>query len=304
MNKNDWFIDRITPDMVQEYRIEKVLYTGKSQYQDVAFMEIAGLGRCLILDGKIQSSELDEFIYHESLVHPAMLTHPDPKTVLVAGGGEGATIREVLVHSSVDRVVMIDLDGKVVDLCRRYLTSYHQGSFDDSRLELLHDDAWKYIEQTSEKFDVIVLDLPEPIEAGPAYMLSTVEFYEMVKSRLTEGGTVSLQSGASAWGNHLCFTAIINTLKQVFPVVRPYDAFIPSYGGNWGFAFASCDVEPVAALDVDNRIAARITKPLRSYDSIAHQRLFALPKHLRKAIAAAATIITVDKPYLIYTPED
>ncbi|MFA5054792.1 MAG: polyamine aminopropyltransferase [Dehalococcoidia bacterium] len=303
MNKNQWFSDQITPGMIQQYRIEKVLYTGKSKYQAVQFVEMSGLGRCLILDGKIQSSELDEFIYHESLVHVSMLANANPKKVLIAGGGEGATTREVLAHPSVKKVVMVDLDGEVVDMCRKLLPSYHQGSFDDKRLELIHDDAWKYIEHTKEKFDVIVLDLPEPIDAGPAYKLSTIEFYEMVKSRLAKGGTVSLQSGASAWGNHLLFTAMINTLKQVFPIVRPYDAFIPSYGGTWGFAFASVDVKPVAASKIDGLIKARINKPPRSFDAISYRRLFALPKHLRKAIADEKTVITVDRPYLIYTPE-
>ena len=303
MNKNQWFSDQITPGMIQQYRIDKVLYSGKSKYQAVQFVEMSGLGRCLILDGKIQSSELDEFIYHESLVHVPMLANANPKKVLIAGGGEGATTREVLVHKSVKKVVMVDLDGEVVKMCRKLLPSYHQGSFDDKRLELIHDDAWKYIERMKEKFDVIVLDLPEPIDAGPAYKLSTVEFYEMVKSRLNKGGTVSLQSGASAWGNHLCFTAMINTLKQVFPIVRPYDAFIPSYGGTWGFAFASVDVKPVAASRVDALIKARISKPLRSFDAVSYRRLFALPKHMRKAIADEKTVITVDNPYLIYTPE-
>ena len=139
--------------------------------------------------------------------------------------------------------------------------------------------------------------------AGPAYKLSTVEFYELVKRRLAKDGTISLQAGASAWGNHLCFTAMINTLKQVFPIVRPYDAFIPSYGGTWGFAFASCDAKPVAASKVDGLIKTRIKRPLRSYDGISHRRLFALPKHMRKAIADEKTVITVAKPFLIYKPE-
>ena len=304
MNKNQWFSDQITPGMIQQYRIEKVLYTGKTQYQAVQFVEMAGLGRCLILDGKIQSSELDEFIYHEALVHVSMLANANPKKVLIAGGGEGATTREVLAHPSVKKVVMVDLDGEVVSMCRKLLPSYHQGSFDDKRLELIHDDAWKYIEHTKEKFDVIVLDLPEPIDAGPAYKLSTVEFYKMVKSRLAKGGTVSLQSGASAWGNHLCFIAMIITLKQVFPIVRPYDAFIPSYGGTWGFAFASIDVKPVAASKVDGLIKTRINRPLRSLDGVSYRRLFALPKHMRKAIADEKTVITVARPFLIYKPEE
>ncbi|MBA7468960.1 Polyamine aminopropyltransferase [subsurface metagenome] len=286
MKENEWFHDYVTPDMVQSYSIKEVTYSGRTQFQSVEIIESGGLGRCLILDGKIQSSEWDEFIYHEALVHPPMIAHPRPERVFIAGGGEGATLREVLAHSSVKRVVMVDIDEEVIDICRRLLPSWHQGSFEDSRLELRFVDARKYLEEcvdVGEKFDVVILDLPEPIEEGPAYLLHTKEFYQLVRETLAPDGIISLQAGSSSWGNHRCFTAVINTLKAAFPLVFPYDTFIPSYGGTWGFALASPKLSPPTAAEVERRIASRMTGGLRFYDGIAHQGLFSLPKNLREA---------------------
>ena len=302
--KDEWLHDHINPGLTQLHRIKKVIYSGKSQYQSVQFIDSESWGRCLILDGKIQSSELDEGIYHETLVHPPMIAHSNPERVLIAGGGEGATLREVLAYKSVKRAVMVDLDREVVDLCRKYLPSFHQGSFDDSRVELIFDDARKYLEKCDEQFDVIVLDLPEPIEGGPAYLLSTREFYQSVRGKLAPNGVVSLQAGASTWGNHRCFTAIVNTLKSVFPKVYPYEASIPSYCGMWGFAVATDKVRLPAPVEVDRRISSRVDKPLRYYDGLTHQGLFCLSRHLRQAIAEEKTVITVDKPFYIYSPED
>ena len=305
MKENEWFQDYVTPNMVQSYSIKEVIYSGRTQFQSVEIIESGGLGRCLILDGKIQSSEWDEFIYHEALVHPPMIAHPRPERVFIAGGGEGATLREVLTHSSVKGVVMVDIDEEVIDICRRLLPTWHRGSFEDSRLELRFVDARKYLEEcvdVGEKFDVVILDLPEPIEGGPAYLLHTTEFYQVVQEVLAPDGILSLQAGASSWGNHRCFTAIINTLKAVFPLVFPYDTFIPSYGGTWGFALASPKLSPPTAAEVEMRIVSRIAGGLRFYDGITHQGLFSLPKNLREAIAEEQGVITVDKPFFIYQP--
>ena len=305
MKENEWFHDYVTPDLVQSFRIREEIYSGKTQFQSVEVIESGGLGRCLILDGKIQSSEWDEFIYHEALVHPPMIAHPNPEKVFIAGGGEGATLREVLAHSSVKRVVMVDIDEEVIDISRRFLPSWHQGSFEDSRLELRFVDAIKYLEECvdkSENFDVVILDLPEPIDEGPAYLLHTKEFYQTVRETLAPDGIISLQAGASLWGNHQCFTAIINTLKAVFPLVFPYDAFIPSYGGTWGFALASPKLTPPNPAEVDRKISSRISRSLRFYDGITHQGLFSLPKHLRQAIEEETTVITTEQPFFIYQP--
>lgn len=302
MKENEWFHDYVTPDMVQSYSIKEVIYSGRTQFQSIEIIASGSFGRCLILDGKIQSSEWDEFIYHEALVHPPMIAHPHPERVFIAGGGEGATLREVLAHSSVKGAVMVDIDKEVIDICRRFLPSLHQGSFEDSRLELRFIDAKGYLEGCREKFDVIILDLPEPIAEGPAYLLHTREFYQVVREKLAPDGILSLQAGSSSWGNHQCFTAIINTLKAVFSLVFPYEAHIPSYGGMWGFALASQKLSPLLPAEVDSKISSRITKGLRFYDGLVHQGLFSLPKYLREAIAEEKRVITEQEPLFIYQP--
>jgi len=303
MKDNRWFHDHITPDMVQLHSIKEIVYSGRTQFQSIEVIDTGSFGRCLVLDGKIQSSELDEFIYHESLVHPSMIAHPNPQRVFIAGGGEGATLREVLAHSSVKRVVMVDIDKEVIDICRRFLPSFHRGSFEDSRLELRFADAKRYLEECDQKFDVIILDLPEPLEAGPAYLLYTKEFYQLVGQRLATDGIISLQAAASSWGNYECFTVIINTLKSVFSLVFPYEAHIPSYGGMWGFALACQNLGVHLSLEeIDRRISSRTKKGLRFYDGLAHQALFSLPRHLRQAIDEEKRVITEQEPLFIYSP--
>jgi len=290
--------------MVQLHSINEIIYSGKTGFQSIEIIELGSFGKCLVLDGKIQSSEADEFVYHEALVQPAMFTHPNPEKVFIAGGGEGATLREVLAHQSVQRVVMVDIDGEVIDICRRFLPSLHQGSFEDSRLELHFADAKEQLKRSQENFDVIILDLPEPIEEGPAFQLHTKEFYEFLRGKLTSQGVLGLQAGCSIWGNHLLFTAIINTLKSVFPSVFPYQTHVPSYGGMWGFALASQKPNPLSLppTEIDRMIPSRMKASPRFYDGIAHHGMFLLPKQLRQAIDEEKRIITEDEPLCIYEP--
>jgi len=304
MKGNKWFYDYVNPDMVQLHSIAETIYSGKTEFQSIEIIELGSFGKCLILDGKVQSSEADEFIYHEALVHPAMFTHPNPEKVFIAGGGEGATLREVLAHQSVKRVVMVDIDSEVIDICRRLLPSLHQGSFEDSRLELHYADAKEHLKQSQENFDVIILDLPESLEEGPAFHLHTKEFYELLQERLTSQGILCLQAGCSVWGNHLLFTAISHTLKAVFPSGFPYETHVPSYGGMWGFAIASQKLNPLhlPPVEIDRMISSRMKRSLRFYDGVTHHGMFLLPKHLRQAIDGEKRIITEKEPLFIYEP--
>ena len=264
-------------------------------------IETCAFGKCLILDGKIQSCESDEFIYHEALVQPVMILHPNPRTVFIAGGGEGATLREVLSHKTVQKVVMVDIDREVIELCKKYLPAHHQGSFDDPRVELLHMDAKQYIEETGEKFDVVIIDLPEPIENGPCYLLYTQNFYEMLKSKMADDATFALQSGATLLGITQVYLAVNNTLSTAFPVSIPYEASVPSFGGPWGFTLNSMIHHPheLSAEEVDRRIAERVTKELKYYDGHTHQGLFYIPKYLRDMLNEETTIITEENPVFI-----
>jgi spermidine synthase len=301
-DKHRWFSDYISPDLTMLHSIKERIYSGRTKFQSVDIIGTGSFDICLILDGKIQSSEADEFIYHEALVHPAMLTHPHPESVFIAGGGEGATLREVLAHKTVKKAVMVDIDEEVVSLCRRFLPSWHQNAFDDPRAELHFVDARKYLEESSDKFDVIIIDLVDPLEQGPARLLYTQEFYQIVKQKLGPTGIMSVQAEPSEWRNLDNFTAIANTLRNVFPIARPYQVHIPSFLGLWGFVSASQSLDPseLTPEEIDARISTRISKGLKSYDGLTHQAMFTIPKHIRQQLAASKRIITDKQPISAY----
>jgi spermidine synthase len=293
-DKHRWFSDYISPELTVLHSIKEKIYSGRSKFQSIDIVNTGSFGVCLILDGKIQSSESDEFIYHEALVHPAMLTHPQPESVFIAGGGEGATLREVLAHKTVKRAVMVDIDEEVVNLCRRLLPAWHQDAFDDPRAEFHFVDARKYLEGSGDKFDVIIIDLVDPLEQGPARLLYTQEFYQIVKQKLETDGIMSVQAEPAEWRNLDNFTAIASTLRNVFTIARPYQVHVPSFLGLWGFVAASQSLDPseLTPQEIDARISTRILKNLKSYDGLTHQAMFTVPKHIRKQLAASKRIIT------------
>ena len=294
-----WHFEVVDLDLTMLYRIKDIIYTGKTAYQNVDILQSEPFGRCLVLDGKTQSTEFDEHIYHESLVHPALLTHPEPRSVFIGGGGEGTTLREVLVHRSVERVTMIDVDKEVVDLCRRFLPQHHQGAFEDPRVELLHQDARGYLAHSDDRFDVMILDLVDPMEGGPSYLLYTREFYQLAAARLNPGGILVTQAGPTGLLNYTeCFTAIARTLSDLFPVCWPYTAYVPSFITPWGFVMALSD--PQASLpqaDAFDQVAQqRMTRELRYLDGITCQGMFYLPRYLREGIQSETRTVTDSSP--------
>ena len=300
--EGSWHYELITPDLYQAERIDHVFFSGRTPYQEVVVQDGAAFGRSLVLDGKTQSTEVDEFVYHEGLVHPAMISHPAPTSVFVAGGGEGATIREVLKHDAVESVVMVDIDSKVVDLCREYLPNHHRGSFDDPRVRLINADALAYLESTSERFDIVIIDVPDPLEAGPAYLLFTQEFYSLVRDRLRPGGVMVSQSGPTGPSFYeQCFSAVANTVASVFAVITLSETFVPSFGSTWGFVIGSLGEDPgdLSPEDVDARIAARITGQLRYFDGTTLRGMVSVPKYLRESVASESRIITRDTPLFV-----
>ena len=297
-----WHYEHITPDLLQGERVERVVHSSRTPYQSVVIQDTACFGRSLVLDDKTQSTEVDEFVYHESLVQPCMIAHPGPRRVFIAGGGEGATAREALRHRTVERVVMADIDEQVVDLCRLHLGAFHQGSFDDPRLELHHRDAMAVLDESQGGFDVAVIDVPDPLEGGPAYLLFTAEFYALARTRLAPGGLLVAQAGPTGPAFYeQCFSAVANTVGAAFPTMSAYEAFVPSFGATWGFVAGSLGSDP-AALDpaeVDARLSDRGIGGLRHYDGETHTGMFSLPKYLRAAMRAERRIITKAEPLFV-----
>ena len=297
-----WHEENITPDLLQRERIERVIYSGRTAYQAVRILDLACFGRTLVLDGHTQSTQVDEFVYHEALVHPSLLSHPNPSNVFIAGGGEGATLREVLAHRSVSQVVMVDIDREVVELCQQHLPSWHQGAFQDPRVSLHFADAQRFLEEDPQRYDVIIVDVPDPLENGPAYQIFTQEFYRLALDRLTDQGLVVAQAGHTGPAYYeQCFPAVVRTMNQVFPHVFPCEAYVPSFGSEWGFVMGSRGPNPLELdpQEVDALISRRITRKLRFYDGITHRGMFSLPKYLRRAIEEETRLITLAQPLFV-----
>lgn len=308
MTSGFWFDEGIVEDaLTLRMRLTKVMHDEQSSFQRVQIIETAPFGKTLVLDGKTQSTLLDEAIYHESLVHPALLQHPCPKRVYIGGGGELATARECLRHSTVEEVVMVDLDEMVVDMCKQHMEEWNCGSTEDPRLNLIIGDARAHLLENDSKYDVVVLDISDPIEAGPAVHLYTKEFYDLVKTKLNPGGIVVTQSGPAGVFNYdECFTAIHNTLKSSFRRVYAYSTSIPSFGSEWGFNVAWSDDDDdtfAAAENTDAKISERIKgghEALKHYDAQTHRRMLNLSKIIRQGLANETRLITEDNPVFMY----
>lgn len=281
-----------------QYKLDKILCSTQSEWQTVDLVDLVPFGRTLVIDGLIQSTRCDEFVYHECLVHPAMLLHAmGAKSVFIGGGGEGSTAREVLRHKSVERCVMVDIDGKVVEFCKEHLDENH-AAFADKRLELVIDDAKAWIEKSSDKFDIIIMDLDDPLEGGPCYQLYTTEWYTTLKSKLNPGGLLVTQSGQSGIKqHHLVFSPINRTLRAVFDRVVPYNQAVYSFMDEWGWNVAMTDAatpEPakMTTEEVDKRIAARIEGELQFLDGVSWHGIWALSKRHRATLAKETTVMS------------
>ncbi len=299
-DEHKWFIEKTSPHTAHMFSISSFVTSLKTKYQQVEIADSDFFGRMLILDGKIQSSQYDEYIYHEALVHPAMLLNPSPRRVLVTGGGEGATLREIFKHPGVEKVVMVDLDREVVELCREHLGSWHRGSFEDGRLELVYMDARQYLEQSEEQFDIIISDVPEPVERGPALKLFTRQYFDLIKERLASGGVLALQAGDFSLPFIGAHSAIHNTLRQNMALVKSYRAFVPSFNTEWGYILASPGpLEIPGAAEYDRSIEAR-KLDLKFFDGQSSAGMFALPLDSRKIIAEETEIIDDGNLLTIY----
>lgn len=307
LEKTFWFKESLTEDLYISAALKRVLFESATPFQTVQIIETESFGRTLVLDGKTQSAKKDEAIYHETLVHPALLAHPNPKTVYIGGGGEFATAREVLKHPSVEKVVMVDIDEVVCNICRQELPEWADGCFDDPRLEVHYTDAHAFLKQYDGTFDVIIMDIADPIEAGPGYVLYTEEFYKFAVTKLNKGGFLVTQSGPGALYNwDECWSSIYSTLKTSFSKVIPYSVDIPSFGCVWAFTMATNDdsvpqdirERPIA--ETNAMIKTRINKPLKHYDGISHLGLFGVPKPIRDSLERETRVITVDNPVFMY----
>lgn len=296
-----WYEEEVDDDIRLCFALNSILHTGVSHYQEIALLDTKPFGKVLVIDGKLQSAEMDEFIYHESLVHPALVHHSNPKTVFIMGGGEGSTAREILRHRSVNKVVMCDIDEEVVDFCKKHLV-VNQEAFSSPRLDLIINDARAELENRDECFDVIIGDLADPIEGGPCYQLYTKSFYELVvKPKLSHGGIFVTQAGpAGALSHTEVFSCIYNTLRHVFKFVVPYSAHVPSFADTWGWVMASDQPFTSNTREIDSRTKQRIEGDLRYFDGETFVAASTLNKSVRKTLANETHVYTAETARYIY----
>ena len=270
----------------QYFTIEKELYREKTAHQDLVIFENAALGRVMALDGVVQTTERDEFIYHEMMAHVPLLAHGQAKKVLIIGGGDGGMLREVCRHRGVEHITMVEIDAGVIEFCRQYLPNHSAGSFDDSRFNLVIEDGVNFVNQTDLKFDVIISDCTDPI--GPGESLFTSAFYEGCARCLNPEGIFVAQNG-------VCFLQqdeAVNShhkLSHYFTDVSFYQAAIPTYyGGIMTFAWATNNAQ-YRHID-PAELQARFTASgivSRYYNPAIHHGSFALPQYLLNALSAA-----------------
>lgn len=283
MTQKEIWYETLHANFGQYFSVEKVLYREKTEHQDLVIFENPEMGRVMALDGVVQTTERDEFIYHEMLTHVPLLAHGQAKKVLIIGGGDGGMLREVSRHQGVEQITMVEIDAGVVAFCRQYLPNHNAGSYDDSRFHLVIDDGVNFVSQTDEKFDVIISDCTDPI--GPGESLFTSTFYQGCARCLNEGGIFVAQNG-------VCFLQqdeAVNShtkLSHYFKDVSFYQAAIPTYyGGIMTFAWASQN-PALRQLDLAT-LQQRFVQsglPCRYYNPAIHVGSFALPQYLLNAL--------------------
>lgn len=259
---------------------KEVLFSEQSPFQKVEIIDSdSSLGKILTLDDLMMTTEGDEFHYHEMIAHIPMMHHKAPKTVLVIGGGDGGTVREVLKHDTVEKVVLCEIDGMVIDACKKYLPTI-SCELDNPKCEILVEDAIEYIKDKENMFDIVLIDSTDPM--GPGEGLFTEEFYTNVKKSLKEGGIVCAQS-ESPFVNREEIKKMYNLLKKVFPICSTFTSNIPTYpGGYWAWAFCSETVKPLSYWD--ERRGNEITKTCKIYNKEYHEARFALPNYLKELL--------------------
>ncbi len=276
-----WYTEKHGENVGITLKVKETLFSGKSDFQQLDIVETAEYGRMMLLDGLVMCTERDEFVYHDMIVHPAMFVHPAPKQVLVIGGGDGGSIREIVRHPEVELATLCEIDGLVVEQSVKLLpqlASAIDGKHPKVKLHI--DDGLAYIREHQNEFDIILVDSTDPI--GPAVGLFEEDFYRLVHGALKDDGIMVAQSESPFYHGKIQQDMYTN-LRAVFPIVEMYQAFIPTYpSGLWSFAFASKRWHPVD--DFDRNRAAGRGFHTRYYNEELHLGAFMLPTFARENI--------------------
>ncbi|MGZ5582405.1 MAG: polyamine aminopropyltransferase [Usitatibacter sp.] len=252
----------------------------RTPFQLLEVYDTPELGRIFRLDGFNMTSERDEFFYHENLVHPAAVAHPNPRRALVIGGGDGGSSEELLKHSTLEFAHMAELDREVIEVSKALFAKVHRNVFDDPRLKVTVGDGLAYLRETSSRYDLVSMDLTDPV--GPSLELYSSATFALAKRAMAAGGALTLHLGSPV-SHPQRVRQTIGNLKQVFRLVAPYFVHIPLYGSIWGFACASDTLDPrsMAPAQVEKVIAGRGIGDLQYYNGETHRAVFALPNYIK-----------------------
>ncbi len=276
LNKNQW-VTEIYKDSALSYTIHGKLYDKKSKFQHIEIYKTQGHGNLMVLDGCFMLTEKEEFIYHEMIAHLPLFSHPEPEKILVIGGGDGGTVREVLKHKTVKQVDFVEIDEDVYKVSKRYFKSLTRGLEADKRVNFLFGDGIKFVAETREKYDVILIDSTDPSDISGG--LFTDEFYRNAKNRLNRNGIIVAQS-ENPFFDALTIKKLHKRQKKIFKIVRLYLAFIPTYpSGCWSFTFVSNDLTPDIIRNRKNKITG-----LKYYNKDIHKGALSLPEFVKEII--------------------
>lgn len=280
------FEETLYDAVCQQFRIDKLYFENKTDHQHLMIFHNAQLGRVMTLDGVVQTTEADEFVYHEMMTHVPMLAHGRVQRVLIVGGGDGGILREVLRHP-IDRVTQVEIDEAVVEMAKAYLPKHSAGAYDDERLDLVIADGMDFVRDCTSEFDVVIVDSTDPI--GPGEVLFTDDFYGHAKRCLTEGGVLVTQNGVPFFQPDELKTTF-RRLQNQFIDAHFYCAPVPTYYGgfmSFGWASDNAQLRHVPLEKIETRFAAAQLK-CRYYNPPIHRASFALPQYMLDMLEASA----------------
>jgi spermidine synthase len=288
-----WYVEEFAPTEQHHHAVDELYFAGRTPFQSVAVLRTPTFGKMLVLDGDTQSSQFDEKIYHESLVHPTLAALDDRSQILILGGGEGATLREVLRHPGVARCTMVDIDGDVVDLAKRFLPEWSAGAFEDPRARVIIGDALAFLKTDGDLYGAVISDLTEPLADSPSFPLFNSEVFGDIRARLAPGGIYVLQASTAGFHNMALHAKMARSLRHHFRYVTSFYTHVPAFDNDWAF-IACSDACDLAQLD-PARIDAYVSQ-LRGenyfYDSQTHRRIFSLPLYLRRELAQSGEVFS------------
>lgn len=271
-----WFTEKQTPAVGITCKVERSVLEEQTPYQHMAILQTEQFGRMLVLDGMVQTTEVDEFVYHEMIAHVALNTHPHPRRVAVIGGGDGGAVREVLRHPSVEQAVLVEIDGRVVEACREHLPSI-SGALGDERVEVIIGDGVGHVRDKQGEYDVVLIDSTEPV--GSAVGLFSPQFYKDVASALRPDGIMVAQTESPFFNKDL-IRRTQRGIRAAFPIARLYLAAVPTYpSGLWSFTVGSLRHDPLEVAAEDIAVAGT-----RYYNEAMHYAAFQLPSFVQQLV--------------------